>query len=173
MNARQKQEIRVNLENPRPNLQLLFRNPQLVTRNSLLTTRNSKPLQTPTWGKTSSIGTVNVMSPRRTRVARTSRTRPARRARLLTRRAKLNAARRPRRGVLLLVVLSLLVLFLMVGMAFVITAKQSEKAAKSAMKASVRLAGEAAQGPSAPHSGTGGRSRRWAGSPGPRPRGGG
>ncbi len=45
-----------------------------------------------------------------------------------------------------LVVLSLLVLFLMVGMAFVITAKQSEKAAKSAMKASVRLAGEAAQG---------------------------
>ena len=86
------------------------------------------------------------MSLRRTRVARTSRTRPARRARLLTRRAKLNAARRPRRGVLLLVVLSLLVLFLMVGMAFVITAKQSEKAAKSAMKASVRLAGEAAQG---------------------------
>lgn len=85
------------------------------------------------------------MSPRRTRVARTSRTRPARRARLLTRRAKANAARRPRRGVLLLVVLSLLVLFLMVGMAFVITAKQSEKAAKSSMKASVRIAGEAAQ----------------------------
>ena len=84
------------------------------------------------------------MSPRRTRVARTSRTRPARRARLLTRRAKLNAAR-PRRGVLLLVVLSLLVLFLMVGTAFVITAKQSEKSAKSAMKASVRIAGEAAQ----------------------------
>ncbi|MBA4104546.1 MAG: hypothetical protein C0485_02225 [Pirellula sp.] len=82
---------------------------------------------------------------RRARVARTSRATPARRARLLTRRAKLNAARRPRRGVLLLVVLSLLVLFLMVGLAFVITAKQSEKAAKSAMKASVRLAGEAAQ----------------------------
>lgn len=85
------------------------------------------------------------MSPRRTRVARTSRTRPARRARLLTRRAKLHAARRPRRGVLLLVVLSLLVLFLMVGTAFVITAKQSEKAAKSSMKSSVRLATEAAQ----------------------------
>jgi hypothetical protein len=47
--------------------------------------------------------------------------------------------------VLLLVVLSLLVLFLMVGMAFVITAKQSEKAAKSAMRASVRITGEAAQ----------------------------
>ena len=85
------------------------------------------------------------MSLRRTRVARTSRSRPARRARLLTRRAKLNAARRPRRGVLLLVVLSLLVLFLMVGTAFVITAKQSEKAAKSSMKSAVRLAGEAAQ----------------------------
>ena len=85
------------------------------------------------------------MSLRRTRVARTSRSRPARRARLLTRRAKLNAARRPRRGVLLLVVLSLLVLFLMVGTAFVITAKQSEKAAKTAMKGTVRLAGEAAQ----------------------------
>ncbi|MBL9161874.1 MAG: hypothetical protein JNL18_03935 [Planctomycetaceae bacterium] len=84
-------------------------------------------------------------APRRARVARTSRSRPARRARLLTRRAKLNAARRPRRGVLLLVVLSLLVLFLMVGTAFVITAKQSEKAAKSAMKATVRIAGEAAQ----------------------------
>ncbi|BBO32191.1 hypothetical protein [Lacipirellula parvula] len=87
-------------------------------------------------------------APRRARVgrtARTSRSRPARRARLLTRRAKLNAARRPRRGVLLLVVLSLLVLFMMVGTAFIITAKQSEKTAKTAMKASVRLASEAAQ----------------------------
>lgn len=84
-------------------------------------------------------------APRRANAPRTSRSRPARRARLLTRRAKLNAARRPRRGVLLLVVLSLLVLFLMVGMAFVVTAKQSEKAAKSSMKAAVRVAGEAAQ----------------------------
>jgi hypothetical protein len=85
------------------------------------------------------------MTPRRTRSARTSRSRPARRARLLTRRSKLRAAARPRRGVLLLVVLSLLVLFLMVGMAFIVTAKQSEKAAKSSMRASVRLASEAAQ----------------------------
>lgn len=84
-------------------------------------------------------------APRRANAPRTSRSRPARRARLLTRRAKLNAARRPRRGVLLLVVLSLLVLFLMVGMAFVVTAKQSEKAAKSSMKAAVRISGEAAQ----------------------------
>src|SRR5262245_60913985 len=84
------------------------------------------------------------LAPRRS-APRTSRNRPARRARLLTRRAKLNAARRPRRGVLLLVVLSLLVLFLMVGMAFVVTAKQSEKAAKSSMKAAVRISGEAAQ----------------------------
>ncbi|WP_428304900.1 hypothetical protein [Lacipirellula sp.] len=86
-------------------------------------------------------------APRRARVgrtARTSRSRPARRARLLTRRAKLNAAR-DRRGVLLLVVLSLLVLFMMVGTAFIITAKQSEKTAKTAMKASVRLASETAQ----------------------------
>lgn len=78
------------------------------------------------------------LSSRRSVVARTSRSRPARRARRFAR-------RQPRRGVLLLVVLSLLVLFLMIGTAFVITAKQSEKSAKSAHKAASRLSSEAAQ----------------------------
>lgn len=51
-----------------------------------------------------------------------------------------------RRGVLLLVVLSLLVLFLLVGTAFVITAKQSEKAAKAAHRGTLRLSSAAAMG---------------------------
>ncbi len=54
--------------------------------------------------------------------------------------------RQRRRGVLLLVVLSLLVLFLMVGTAFVITAKQSEKAAKAAHRGTLRLSNAAAMG---------------------------
>ncbi|HYO24950.1 MAG TPA: hypothetical protein VEQ85_08370, partial [Lacipirellulaceae bacterium] len=51
-----------------------------------------------------------------------------------------------RRGVLLLVVLSLLVLFLMVGTAFIVVAKQSEKAAKIATKSSLQDANAAARG---------------------------
>src|SRR5688572_23725932 len=43
-----------------------------------------------------------------------------------------------RHGVLLLVVLSLLVLFLMLGVAFVVTAKQAEKSAKAAMRGAAR-----------------------------------
>lgn len=78
------------------------------------------------------------LSSRRSVVARTSRSRPARRARRFAR-------RQSRRGVLLLVVLSVLVLFLMIGTAFVIVAKQSEKAAKSAHKGASRLSSEAAQ----------------------------
>jgi predicted nucleic acid-binding Zn ribbon protein len=50
--------------------------------------------------------------------------------------------RQRRRGVLLLVVLSMLVLFLMVGTAFIITAKQSERAAKSARQGAERITGE-------------------------------
>ncbi|HMP08052.1 MAG TPA: hypothetical protein PJ982_17015, partial [Lacipirellulaceae bacterium] len=51
-----------------------------------------------------------------------------------------------RRGVLLLVVLSLLVLFLMIGTAFIITAKQSEKAAKVQNVTALRAGSQAAQG---------------------------
>ncbi|HYO24362.1 MAG TPA: hypothetical protein VEQ85_05375, partial [Lacipirellulaceae bacterium] len=47
---------------------------------------------------------------------------------------------------LLLVVLSLLVLFLMVGTAFIIAAKQSEKAAKIATQSSLQDANAAARG---------------------------
>ncbi|HEX6960921.1 MAG TPA: hypothetical protein VF175_03585, partial [Lacipirellula sp.] len=47
--------------------------------------------------------------------------------------------RRSRRGVLLLVVLSMLVLFLMIGTAFIITAKQSERAAKAAQRGTARV----------------------------------
>jgi hypothetical protein len=49
-----------------------------------------------------------------------------------------NRKRPVRRGVLLLVVLSLLVLFLMLGVAFVVTAKQAEKSAKTAMRGATR-----------------------------------
>lgn len=53
---------------------------------------------------------------------------------------------RSRRGVLLLVVLSLLILFLMVGTAFVILAKQSEKAAKASGRGAEKSAQAAARG---------------------------
>jgi hypothetical protein len=58
------------------------------------------------------------------------------------------AARLPRsrRGVLLLVVLSVLVLFLMIGTAFIIVAKQSEKAAKTATAATIKETNAAARG---------------------------
>ncbi|HMO83632.1 MAG TPA: hypothetical protein PKC18_01795, partial [Lacipirellulaceae bacterium] len=58
----------------------------------------------------------------------------------------LRVPRDQRRGVLLLVVLSLLVLFLMIGTAFIITAKQSEKAAKVQNVTALRAGSQAAQG---------------------------
>jgi len=73
-------------------------------------------------------------------------------ARVVRNRAPSRASRRaprnspPRRGVLLLVVLSVLVLFLMIGTAFVISAKHSEKAGKAGYKGAVRTATEASQG---------------------------
>jgi hypothetical protein len=66
---------------------------------------------------------------------------------LAARYSLLATRRRPRRrGVLLLVVLSLLVLFLMIGTAFIISTKQSEKGAKAARKAAENQANEAARG---------------------------
>jgi hypothetical protein len=53
---------------------------------------------------------------------------------------------RSRRGVLLLVVLSLLVLFLMIGTAFILTAKQSQIASKSGNKAALNAARSGAFG---------------------------
>src|SRR5262245_47378050 len=58
----------------------------------------------------------------------------------------LRSSLRERRGVLLLVVLSVLVLFLMIGTAFIIVAKQSEKAAKTADAATRKETGAAARG---------------------------
>lgn len=53
---------------------------------------------------------------------------------------------RQRRGILLLVVLSVLVLFLMIGTAFIIVAKQSEKAAKSSTQTTLKETSEIARG---------------------------
>jgi hypothetical protein len=58
---------------------------------------------------------------------------------------RLSTRRLPRRGVLLLVVLSTLVLFLLVGTAFVITAKQTEQAAKASSRAANKFSTETAQ----------------------------
>jgi len=60
---------------------------------------------------------------------------------LTTRNSKL---RRSRRGVLLLVVLSLLVLFMMIGTAFIVSSKQFEKGAKASQRAALQASDVAA-----------------------------